>query len=103
VGITPPPHRRARRHPTLEPELGFGLLVEVVQPIADRRERRRAGQHRTHRDGQQTAQRVAHPTRIARVGNSGQRVQQPTVLTIDDRRGLSVRGECRYDQRRNEG
>ncbi|GAA1576839.1 hypothetical protein GCM10009827_118320 [Dactylosporangium maewongense] len=33
-----PPHRRARRYPAAEPEPGLGLLVEVVQPVADRGE-----------------------------------------------------------------
>lgn len=50
------PHRRADGQPTVEAEPVPGLVVEVVEPVSDRGERRRPGQHGADRDGEQPGQ-----------------------------------------------
>jgi hypothetical protein len=98
-----PPHRRAGRHATGEPEPGAGAVVQVVQPVGDRRERRRTGQHGTDRDREQAGEGITHSARVTRVRDLGQRLQQPTAFTVGDRRGGDVGDGCRYGQCGDEG
>jgi hypothetical protein len=46
----------AHRFTVLESEPVSRLFVEVVQPVSDRGERRRAGQHRAARDGEKSGE-----------------------------------------------
>jgi len=66
-----PPDRGRGRDVADESEPGSGNLVQVVQPVGDRRERRRAGGDGAHRDGQQPDEGVARSTRTTGVRDRG--------------------------------
>ena len=52
----------------------------VGDPFADRRQRTGSGQHRSRGQGQKVDKFVAHPTRGARVRDSGKAFKQPKTL-----------------------
>jgi hypothetical protein len=87
-----PPQRGQGWDPVGEPEPATGARVEVHGPVGDRGERRRAGQDRAHRYGEQAAQGVADPARVTGVRYPGQSGEQVVRLVEPSRHDGAGRG-----------